>query len=73
MDNDQLKIREQIGIRLKKAREDAGLTQLELAKKLDISVNYVSMIERGEVNFSFDKIYKIIKTLKIKASQILSF
>lgn len=68
-----MKIREQIGIRLKKAREDAGLTQLELAKKLDISVNYVSMIERGEVNFSFDKIYKIIKTLKIKASQILSF
>lgn len=73
MDNDQLKIREQIGIRLKKAREDAGLTQLELAKKLDISVNYVSMIERGEVNFSFDKIYKIIKILKIKSSNILSF
>jgi transcriptional regulator with XRE-family HTH domain len=73
MDNDQMKIREQIGIRLKKAREDAGLTQLELAKKLDISVNYVSMIERGEVNFSFDKIYMLIKALKIKSSNVFSF
>ncbi len=68
-----MKIREQIGIRLKKAREDAGLTQLELAKKLDISVNYVSMIERGEVNFSFDKIYMLIKALKIKSSNVFSF
>jgi transcriptional regulator with XRE-family HTH domain len=70
---DQIKAREEIGRRIKRVREEKKMTQLELAEKAGIAVNYFAMIERGEVNFTFDKLYRIIKALKIKSSQILPF
>lgn len=33
--------------KIKKLRVDIGISQKEMAKKLNISVDYVSMIERG--------------------------
>jgi transcriptional regulator with XRE-family HTH domain len=33
---------------LKKARETAAITQIELAKKLGVTQSYVSKIERGD-------------------------
>jgi len=70
---DQLKAREEVGRKIKQVREAKDLTQVELAEKAGIAVNYFAMIERGEVNFTFDKLYRIIKALKIKSSQILPF
>jgi len=35
--------------RLKKARADAGLTQIEVAKKLGCTQSYISKIESGEL------------------------
>ena len=55
-----------LGDQFKEAREKAGLTQAEVAKKAGINVSYYAKIERGEVNTSFDKIYAISKVLKIK-------
>ena len=37
-----------MGMRIRVRRKELGLTQGELAKKLDISMVYVSAIERGE-------------------------
>lgn len=62
--------RTELGNKLRLAREKANLTQEELAKKAGISSNYFAKIERGEVNTTFEKLYKIIKALKIKASDI---
>jgi len=44
------------------------LTQAEVAKKADMTVNYYAMIERGEVNPSFEKIKSIAKVLKLKVT-----
>lgn len=71
--SEQEKIRVSIGLKIKALREAKKLTQAELADLAGIKVNYFAMIERGEVNFTFDKIYRIIKALKIKASQVLPF
>lgn len=73
MEAEQTKAREAIGKKIKDAREAINLTQSELAAKAGINVNYFAMIERGEVNFSFDKIFRIIKALKVKSSQIFPF
>lgn len=56
------------GSRVKKAREKLKLTQADVAKEAKMTVNYYAMIERGEVNPSFEKIKNIAKVLKLKIS-----
>lgn len=57
---------ENFGKRIKIAREKLNFTQSEIAKKADMTVNYYAMIERGEVNPSYEKIKSIAKVLKLK-------
>ena len=57
---------ENFGKRIKVAREKLNLTQAEIARKADMTVNYYAMIERGEVNPSYEKIKSIAKVLKLK-------
>lgn len=54
------------GDRVREAREKLELTQEQVAKKAKMTVNYYAMIERGEVNPSFEKIKSIAKVLKLK-------
>lgn len=51
---------------LKKAREEANLTQAEVAEKAGIHVNYYARVERGEVTPRVDIVESIAKALKIK-------
>ena len=64
------KIHVELGNRLRKAREDAGLTQAEVAKAANINVSYYAEIERGEVNPTYVKLQAIMKALKIKSLDI---
>ena len=54
------------GKQLKDAREKLNLTQADVAKKAEMTVNYYAMIERGEVNPSFEKIKNLARVLKLK-------
>jgi transcriptional regulator with XRE-family HTH domain len=58
--------------KLKTAREKLGLTQEEVAKLADIKGkgNYYAKIERGEINLTMKNLHKVIKALKIDASEI---
>lgn len=51
---------------IKDAREKLGLTQEQVAEKAKMTVNYFAMIERGEVNPSYEKIKNIARVLKLK-------
>ena len=55
-----------IGIKLRKARKKAKLTQAEVADKADINANYYSRIERGEEQAALDTLEKLSKILKVK-------
>ena len=66
-------IREDIGKKIKKARENMGATQVEVAVDAGINSSYYSKIERGEVNPSLEVFFKIVKALKVKSSEILPF
>lgn len=59
-------IREDIGKRLKAAREKIGLSQEDLAIMSELSVNTISLIENGDVWAKLDSIVKIVSVLKIK-------
>ncbi len=57
--------RQDIAKQVRKAREEKGLTQAEVAQKAELTLNYYAMIERAEVNVSTDKLAKICKALEI--------
>jgi transcriptional regulator with XRE-family HTH domain len=64
---------QKIGKKLKEARLKLGLRQADVAKKADVSVNYYARIERDEENPTLETLKGILKVLKVKSSDILSF
>ncbi len=67
------KIKKDIGKRIKKLRKTKGLKQVEVAVDAGINTSYYGKIERGLVNPSVEKLFRIVKSLKTNASQILPF
>jgi transcriptional regulator with XRE-family HTH domain len=63
----------QLGENIKKVRQKVGKTQEELAREAEIHVSYLSRIERGVVNPSFDVLENIAKALKVKSKDFLPF
>lgn len=61
---------QKFGKRLKALRLDHNLTQLELAEILDMSPNFVGMIERGERNTTVESVFKIARALNVKPSNL---
>lgn len=57
---------QKFGKRLKALRLERNLTQLELAEILDLSPNFVGMVERGERNTTVENIFKIARALNTK-------
>lgn len=52
-----------IGDILRLYRAKFNISQIELAKRLDISVNFLSQVENNKKNVSFSKIDEISKNL----------
>lgn len=67
------KIRKEIGKRIKHIRKQRGLSQTEVSVEAGLDSSYYSKIERGEVNPSLKKLYKVIRALGVKSSDILPF
>ena len=61
---------QKFGKRLKALRLDHSLTQLELAEILDVSPNFIGMIERGERNTTVENVFKIARALNVKPSNL---
>ena len=64
---------QKIGKKLKISRTKLDLSQADVAIKAGISVNYYARIERDEENPTIETLEKILKALKVKSSEILSF
>lgn len=60
-----------IGQRLKKARLDKNLTQEMLAEKLDVSVAFLSRIERGNSHINLKRLSEICNLLDVSEGYIL--
>ena len=61
---------QKFGKRLKALRLDHNLTQLELAEILDMSPNFIGMIECGERNTTVENVFKIARALNVKPSNL---
>lgn len=65
------KINIEIGKRIKKSREGRGLTQERLAEEIDVSIQYISDLERGVVGASTSTLINICRILDASADYIL--
>jgi len=61
-----------IGQRLKKARIDKDMTQENLAEKLDISVAFLSRVERGLSHVNLKRLSQICSILDVTEGEILN-
>ena len=60
-----------IGKRLKEAREKKKITQEKLAESLDVSIGYISQVERGLKHFNLQRITQVSKIFEIPVSYII--
>lgn len=67
------KLRQEIGNNIKKARKKKGVKQVEVAVEAGLNTSYYGKIERGIVNPSLEKLYRIIRALGVHSSEILPF
>jgi transcriptional regulator with XRE-family HTH domain len=61
-----------LGERVRAYRHERGLTQEALAESLDLSVAYVSLIERGGRNPPFTTVVAIARALGVSPRDMLS-
>ncbi|MDO5437815.1 MAG: helix-turn-helix transcriptional regulator [bacterium] len=57
------------GRRIRELRRERRLTQSQLAEMIDLSTNFIGMVERGERNTSIDKIFKIARALNLTMAE----
>ena len=66
-------LRQRFGNRLREIRAQRGLTQERFAEILGMSVDFLSLIERGRNAPSFDTIERISKRLKVPVAELFIF
>lgn len=60
-----------IGNRIRISREKSGLTQEELAERLDLSTQFISTIERGVAGASLETVINLCDVLNVSCEWLL--
>ena len=63
-------IQKAIGKRIQELRKAQGLTQEQLAERINISPHYLSALERGVYNIKLDLLTDIMNTLNCSADEV---
>jgi transcriptional regulator with XRE-family HTH domain len=66
-------LRKKFGQHLRMIRAQRRMTQEQFAEALDISVDFLSLIERGVNAPSFETLERMAKRLRISVAQLFSF
>jgi transcriptional regulator with XRE-family HTH domain len=57
--------------KLRALRLEKNISQDALSKLTDIDRSYIGRIDRGEVNITLEKLFKIAKALKCQPSELI--
>ena len=71
--NEVPRLREKFGIRIRELRSLLGLTQEQLAERARISVDFLSLIERGRNSPSFENLDTLAEALDVSVAQLFTF
>ena len=67
------KFLKKFGRRIQHLRKKAGLTQSELAEKIDVSQEVISRVECGHAGVKLSRLALMAKALGVKPKELLSF
>ncbi|MBE6804532.1 MAG: helix-turn-helix transcriptional regulator [Ruminococcaceae bacterium] len=73
MEKQQLDNYKQLGLNIAYYRKAKGLSQIELAEKINISRTHMSRIETADCAVSLDVIFNICNALEIKPNKLFDF
>ena len=63
----------QLGLNIAFYRKQRGLSQLQLAERVDISRTHMSRIETADCAVSLDVVFAICDTLEVPAAKLFDF
>jgi transcriptional regulator with XRE-family HTH domain len=66
-------LREKFGQRVRWLRGEHGLTQEQLAERAGISVDFLSLIERGRSSPSFENLAELADALETSVAELFNF
>ena len=66
-------LRKQFGARLRQIRAQRRMTQERFAETLNLSVDFLSLVERGINAPSFETLEKIARRLRISVADLFKF
>lgn len=71
MNLDEQKFLRELGLRIRKRREDQGLTQEELGKRCQLHRTFIGSVERGERNVSILNLRTIARAVRVPLTSLL--
>ena len=66
-------LKKQFGVRLRLLRLHRQMTQEQLAAAANLSVDFLSLIERGKNTPSFNSLEKLAQALKMPVQELFNF
>jgi transcriptional regulator with XRE-family HTH domain len=66
-------LRQQFGERLKQIRQQKRMTQEEFAELVGVSIDFLSLIERGINAPSFEKLEAMVQSLNLSVETLFTF
>ena len=66
-------LRDLFGQRIRLLRRERGLTQEQLAERAEISIDFLSLIERGKNSPSFENLEDLAEALDVTVAKLFSF
>jgi transcriptional regulator with XRE-family HTH domain len=67
------KIARQVGERIRKLRQERGVSQEQLALKAGITPSYLGQVERGQKSPTIDSIDKVARALQVSLEELFTF
>ena len=72
MSSDFRRLPKHFGDAVRELRKTSGLSQMALAEKAGLSLNYVGEVERGEKLVSLETIVRLAKALDVSGGELLN-
>lgn len=73
MEREHFEEYKKLGLNIAYYRKEQGLSQMQLADKIDISRTHMSRIENNDCAVSLDVIFSIAKALNVTVAKLFEF